>query len=150
MISKFQGETRWLSNFQAVEITYEGITYPTTEHAYQGAKAMNVADAKMIASLATPGEAKRAGQTIVMRPGWVNPAVRIKAMEDINRLKFQDPGLRAKLLATGDQELIEGNNWGDKFWGQCEGVGTNHLGRILMKIREEIRNEISDTVRHTR
>lgn len=128
-----------MSNYHPITITYEGITYPTTEHAYQGAKAINVKDAQAIALLATPEEARLAGQTVILRPAWVNPSFKLKVMEDVNRLKFQDPTLKARLLATGDQELIEGNNHGDQFWGVCEGVGCNHLGRILMKIREELK-----------
>lgn len=53
--------------------------------------------------------------------------------------KFSYPYLRKWLLETGEEELIEGNNWGDKFWGQVNGIGENHLGRLLMEIREEIK-----------
>lgn len=42
------------------------------------------------------------------------------------------------LINTGDAELIEGNSWGDTFWGECNGIGENNLGKILMKIRKEI------------
>lgn len=60
-------------------------------------------------------------------------------MEDIVRDKFtRNEDLKAMLLATGDEGLIEGNWWGDTFWGECKGQGENHLGRILMKIRREL------------
>ncbi len=49
--------------------------------------------------------------------------------------------LREKLLATGDRKLVEGNTWGDTFWGVCRGNGKNHLGKILMKIRAELQAE---------
>ena len=42
------------------------------------------------------------------------------------------------LIQTGDSVLIEGNTWGDRVWGVCNGVGENRLGRILMKIRSEL------------
>ena len=58
--------------------------------------------------------------------------------EDVIRQKFNNPELKEKLIATGDAELIEGNPWGDTFWGVCEGKGENHLGKILMKIRSEL------------
>jgi predicted NAD-dependent protein-ADP-ribosyltransferase YbiA (DUF1768 family) len=59
-------------------------------------------------------------------------------MEDLLRQKFQNPYLKNKLLATGNAEIEETNSWGDVFWGICKGVGENHLGKILMKIRSEL------------
>jgi predicted NAD-dependent protein-ADP-ribosyltransferase YbiA (DUF1768 family) len=56
------------------------------------------------------------------------------------RYKFtHDAKLRQKLLATGDAILEEGNDWGDQVWGVVNGVGKNRLGKILMKVREELR-----------
>ncbi len=52
--------------------------------------------------------------------------------------KFQHPELAALLRATDDAELIEGNTWGDTFWGVCKGKGANNLGRMLMEIRSTI------------
>ena len=66
-------------------------------------------------------------------------------MEEIVRAKFgQNPVLADKLLATGDTLLIEGNTWGDKFWGVDTrvGQGENHLGKILMKVRAENGREV--------
>ena len=60
-------------------------------------------------------------------------------MKILLRQKFGDAWLRAKLLATGDAELIEGNYWHDTFWGMCNGKGENHLGRLLMEVRSELR-----------
>jgi ribA/ribD-fused uncharacterized protein len=137
MISEFRGEYRWLSNFQEVDIYYDGMYYPTTEHAYQASKTLNLRVRRMIANAPTPGQARKLGQTIEMRPDWCN--VRLKVMEDITRLKFKNSDLKEKLLATEDQELVEGNTWGDMFWGVCEGKGENHLGKILMKIRTELK-----------
>ena len=51
----------------------------------------------------------------------------------------QNPELGNKLLETGNQELVEGNTWGDIFWGVCNGKGQNWLGKILMMVRDEIR-----------
>jgi predicted NAD-dependent protein-ADP-ribosyltransferase YbiA (DUF1768 family) len=41
--------------------------------------------------------------------------------------------------------LIEGNTWGDKFWGQVKGEGANYLGRLLMKVREELQTAVQLT-----
>lgn len=67
-------------------------------------------------------------------------------MEDGLRLKFTDPELKSKLLATGDEELVEGNTWHDRTWGRCVcskcgGQGQNLLGQLLMELREEIKKE---------
>ena len=62
-------------------------------------------------------------------------------MEMLLRQKFADPALREQLLNTKDSMLIEGNNHGDTFWGVCKGEGQNQLGRLLMKIRQEIIEE---------
>jgi predicted NAD-dependent protein-ADP-ribosyltransferase YbiA (DUF1768 family) len=58
-------------------------------------------------------------------------------------MKFdgRDIKLREKLIDTGDRQLIEANDWGDTFFGVCDGVGRNHLGEILMKIRSNIKRE---------
>lgn len=63
-------------------------------------------------------------------------------MSGLVRQKFNHryPELRTKLLSTGDLEIIEGNHWGDTFWGVCNGTGENHLGRILMQVREDLRS----------
>jgi predicted NAD-dependent protein-ADP-ribosyltransferase YbiA (DUF1768 family) len=59
-------------------------------------------------------------------------------MWEILQAKFaQHPDLVAKLIATEDEEIVEGNTWNDKFWGVCDGEGMNHLGIMLMAIREE-------------
>lgn len=60
-------------------------------------------------------------------------------MYEICKAKFrQNPDLAERLISTSDFELIEGNNWGDHIWGVCDGYGENRLGKILMRIREEL------------
>ena len=86
----------------------------------------------------TPGEAKRMGRQVTLRKDWED--VKISVMEKGLRMKFAIPELRDKLLATGEEELVEGNWWGDTCWGVCKGVGANNLGKLLMKIREESRD----------
>ena len=61
-------------------------------------------------------------------------------MLDILRLKFDpDSPLTKRLLTTYGAPLIEGNRWGDKYWGVCNGAGLNRLGELLMQVREERR-----------
>ena len=137
-INQFNGVYRFLSNFYASPVMYEGREYPTAEHAFQAAKAEIDADHDYVASAPTPAEAKRRGKQITLRLDW--DAVRLEVMEQILRCKFA-PGtaLANSLDKTGEVLLIEGNYWGDTFWGVCRSVGTNHLGKILMKIRVENR-----------
>ena len=81
----------------------------------------------------------RLGRRIELRPDWEE--VKIEIMRQVLKSKFtHNPELREKLIATGNTELIEGNNWNDRFWGVCRGVGKNHLGKLLMEIRAELVN----------
>jgi hypothetical protein len=115
-----------------------GLEFPTTEHAYQAAKSLDPADWKHFTTLPKPGDAKRAGRYLKIRDDW--DQVKLGVMEDLTRQKFRDLALKARLLDTGDALLEETNHWNDTFWGVCNGIGHNHLGKILMKIREELRN----------
>lgn len=139
VIDRFIGKYSFLSNFWRCNIRFEGKTYPSTEHAFQAAKTLNDSDRETIRKLTAPKEAKRFGRRVKLRKDW--ESVKLNIMEMVIEQKFKDPELRGCLLETGDAKLVEGNSWGDVFWGQCDGVGENHLGRILMKVREKIRNE---------
>jgi len=139
-IAEFQGENRFLSNFWPCTVEFEGITYPSAEHAYQSAKTLDMDERRRIAAMATPSEAKAAGRALVQRADWEQ--VKFDVMERVVRDKFTRPpnaDLRAKLLATGDAVLEEGNTWGDKVWGVYQGEGENRLGKILMQVRAELR-----------
>jgi len=137
MIDRFNGEYVFLSSFYPVLIVVDGVKYPTVEHAYQAAKTQDPLEKQMVARAGTPGRAKRMGRKLNLRPDWEE--IKIDTMLGLVRLKFTESNLRTQLLATGDTELVEGNKWGDKFWGVCRGEGQNQLGRILMAVREECR-----------
>jgi ribA/ribD-fused uncharacterized protein len=137
-IISFDGEHEFLSNFHFANITHDGILFPTNEHAFQAAKTFDVNDRIEISKCATPGRAKRMGRMVQLRPDWED--VKISVMWEICLIKFITHGvLRQKLLQTGDIELIEGNNWGDRIWGMVDGEGENLLGKILMDIRSRIK-----------
>jgi len=137
-IAEFGGHHRFLSNFWPSEIEFEGSTYATVEHAYQAAKTLDLEERRRIAGLATPAEAKRAGRALTPRADWEQ--VKFEVMEGCVRQKFATHAeLRELLIDTGDAELEEGNTWGDRVWGVYEGQGENRLGKILMKVREELR-----------
>ena len=83
-------------------------------------------------------DAKKLGRDLTLLPDWEK--VKVRLMYEIFMCKFmQNSELRDKLLATGDCILIEGNLWGDHYWGMVDGFGENHLGLILMDIREKLR-----------
>lgn len=135
-IESFEGDYRWLSNFWPCQVEFEGIKYPSTENAYQAAKILNPQQRLEFCNI-TPGKAKKMGRFLKCRTDWNE--VKLGIMEDLNRQKYSQPEFRAKLLATGDAEIIEGNTWGDTFWGVCKDVGQNHLGKIIMAIREQLK-----------
>lgn len=137
-IDSFSGEYRWLSNFWPVEVEYEAIVYPSTEHAYQAAKTLNTELRQIIAALPTAAQSKKAGAKVDIREDWEE--VKVSVMLDLLHLKFQHPDLAQKLIDTGDALLVEGNYWGDRFWGVCRGEGRNILGNLLMRVRKEIVN----------
>jgi ribA/ribD-fused uncharacterized protein len=137
-IDVFDGENSFLSNFYYAPIIYNGKKYSSTEVAYQAAKASNESDKNKFNSTTTSIEAKKLGRKIKLRDDW--ELIKDKIMYEICLIKFTThPELKEKLLATGDAELIEGNYWNDVYWGVCEGIGRNKLGKILMKIRSELR-----------
>lgn len=137
-IDSFSGEYRFLSNFWPVSILFEGRVYPSTEHAYQASKTTNDSVREMIAQLETPGKAKKLGDEIQKRPDW-NDEMRISNMTTLVNLKFSisNPDLVLKLIDTGKVEIIEGNTWNDTFFGVCNGIGENHLGKILTETRKK-------------
>lgn len=137
VIDSFSRRYAFLSNFYPSPIVYEGICYPTAEHAFQAAKALNPDARMVVAQQRTARAAKRAGRRLPLRPGW--DSARLGVMLDVLRLKFApNSPLADQLLRTGDAELIEGNTWGDRFWGVVDGEGSNHLGRTLMQVRAEL------------
>ena len=148
MIERFEGKYEFLSNFYPSEIEYEGVVYPTVEHAFQAAKTLDINEREEIAKLATPSLAKKAGRSVKLRSDWEN--VKDEVMLACLRTKFSIPELREKLVATGDEWLIEGNTWHDNYWGDCScpkcaGIkGKNTLGYLLCVVRREILEETEE------
>jgi hypothetical protein len=93
---------------------------------------------QFIADAKTAMEAKQRGQTVPLRPDW--ESIKTQLMEDVLLMKFEASSkLCKRLLATGTEELVEGNNWGDTYWGKVDGKGKNELGKALMRARERLR-----------
>lgn len=147
MINDFSKDYFFLSNFYNAYLMYEGVIYCSTEAAFQAAKTLDVTERERIARL-SPSDAKKAGRKLELRSDWEE--VKDKVMYDVCRAKFtmnSSLKLKERLLATGDKELVEGNTWHDNYWGNCtcdkckDIPGRNQLGKTLMRLRDELRND---------
>lgn len=133
-IDSFTGEYDFLSNFSPAAVAYDGIFWITVEHAYQAAKTVIPGERLRIHNGLTPGQAKKAGRKVTLRPDWEK--IKVGVMSDLLACKFAvGSRLADQLLATGNAVLIEGNTWGDRFWGKVNGKGENWLGLLLMERR---------------
>ena len=122
IIDNFHGpDTGFLSNFYPFEIEYNGLKYPTSEAAYQAAKANDDQEGKvwsaMVREAPTPGKAKKIGKQIPLRSDWEQ--IKFQVMKEVLITKFRDTPLMDKLFATKNSYLIEGTLWHDNFWGIC-------------------------------
>ena len=136
----FRGPYRFLSNFARTPVTVDGVTYRTLEHGFQAAKTDDATARAAVMAVRSPAAARLRGQTVPLRAGWDQQ--RLAVMARLLRAKFSDPRLAAALVATGTAELVEVNTWDDGYWGVCGGQGNNHLGRLLMALRDELLAEL--------
>ena len=142
-IVSFRGEHRFLSNFGFCSITLEGVELPSLEHAFVASK-VNQEDVRckaMEISNMTTSEAKRHGRRIPIRNDWNE--IRVDVMRALIEQKFNFINMNGKkLMATKDRMLIEGNEWGDRYWGMERTdigyEGHNNLGNLLMERRTEL------------
>lgn len=141
MINEFKGDYRWLSNFEPVKITIDGVTYPSVEHAYMSAKCDDHEWKKYCSdSSNTAGDVKKKSREVQLVDNWDNKKFII--MQICLEQKFEQEPFRSKLIKTGTQNIVEGNYYNDTIWGvdlkYTPNIGENHLGRLLMKIRGKL------------
>ena len=142
-IDSFKGKYYFLSNFYTCPMVYDGIQYQNSEAAFQAQKCQDRSLRERKYSTMSPNIAKREGRRERLPDGWDNMTTQV--MHDVLLSKFSDERLKSMLLATGNAELIEGNNWHDNNWGNCNCSkcrcieGKNRLGKLLMKVRDELR-----------
>lgn len=125
-------------------LIYEDITYLSVENFYQAMKLDNIEDKKYIASL-PPRKSKTQIRKYNIRNNW-DMKEKIKVMQIALNHKFNlSTSWGKKLLETGDDEIIEWNNWHDLFWGKDIETkeGLNHLGQLLMNIRSRLNIELT-------
>jgi len=138
IINEFRGQYYFLSNFYedaSYQIEYDGLFYNNAEAAFQSAKILDKDIRKQFCKF-SPSDAKKLGRKVKLRPDWEQ--VKDNIMYKVVKSKFSIKHLGEMLFATDDAILIEGNTWGDVYWGMCRSKGMNMLGKILMRIREEI------------
>jgi ribA/ribD-fused uncharacterized protein len=144
-ITSFTGSHAFLSNFYSSNVSWEGKSYPTLEHAFQAAKTFDVTKRTRISQAPSPSAAKRIGRSLPFRNDWEE--VKDDVMYFLLRNKFDlagRPKLAYKLAQTAPRVLMEGNGWGDTYWGVEEKSlqGKNRLGELLMVVRKEISSGI--------
>lgn len=138
-IDSFKDNYDFLSNFYECPILFNGEIYASVEHAYQAYKCVNKEEADLIKLLDHPARAKIAGKKVKLKKNW--ETIKLSVMFNLVFIKFSsDLKLMSKLLMTQNEDLIEGNDWGDFYWGVCHGKGENNLGKILMKVRKELKS----------
>ncbi|MCC6459835.1 MAG: NADAR family protein [Saprospiraceae bacterium] len=139
MIHQFKDEYRWLSNFYPCPLRFRGKRYPSVEYAYLSAKSEDKAWKRMcMEGVEKPSTMKKKSQYVALVPNW--EAIKTEVMRECLALKFSQEPFRTWLLDTGTQYLQEGNTWGDRFWGVDleTGEGENHLGKLLMALRQQL------------
>ncbi len=139
------------SNLYRRELTFEGERFPTSEHAYQVGKARKPEVRAWLLAAPSPSLLAMAAHGLAywdVAPGWSQG--RYDRMLRVVRAKFsQHADLAAILLSTGDTQIAESAKelnpvnlrWGEVLTG-AGWVGENHLGLILMKVREELRSAL--------
>jgi len=138
------------SNFSLHKIEMQSLCWPTVEHYYQAQKFVGTADAAIIPVIHTATTAEQAAVlgrdcSRCLRLDW--DFVKTQVMEAAVLQKFlTHADIREILISTGNQLLVE-NSPTDYYWG-CGGdrTGENHLGKILMRVREQISHLIHNPI----
>lgn len=147
VINSFTGYYSFLSNFyEGPYLEFRGFRFKTGEHMFNALKTLSPNQAHFVMEAETPGEAKKRGRRVTLRDNW-DDVERFKAMRYTVAAKFLGTPLGQALVDhTGDSTLIEGNTWHDNVWGDCrcgrqacQAEGQNHLGKLLMELRDDLR-----------
>lgn len=139
-ITCFRGKNEFLSDGYGCFVVYEGTEYPSLQHAFQAAKTLDEAERFLFRICPSAKDARQLGRTVKLRADWED--VKEDIMYSLLCNKFSDPTLQEKLIGTRDPPLIYVNTWHDTFWGIYKGIGSNRYGMLLMKVRDELRQEL--------
>lgn len=140
-IKGFFYDFRFLSNFYPCLVFYEGHEFPSSENAYQFAKLENghfeYNEIREHFKKITPNQSKKSSRLLPIKKDWEE--IKIYIMSTILLDKFnRNEDLKKLLKETNNKYLEETNYWKDIYWGVCNGVGENNLGKILMEIRKKL------------
>lgn len=144
-ITRFYGDYGFLNNFYESPITMpfskierEEVIFPTAEHVYQVTKCAKKEDIeKIIDCCKTAAAAHTIGQKVERKKNWND--IKLASMCATLSFKFeQNKDLAEKLRVTKEYYLVNENDYGDTFWGVCNGIGHNFLGYSLMLVRSTL------------
>lgn len=135
-INNFTGKYEFLSNFYNHPLVLDGVEYSNAEAAFQAQSAADKGSKRKFARLSGI-KAKAYGRRIVQRDDW-DEQTQIDAMREVLIAKFKDEELAKKLCNTGNEGLINMNQFRDEYWGVTTRGGRNKLGEMLMEIRAEL------------
>lgn len=135
----YKGKYGFLSNFYMINFEYNGNVWKSSEYAFQAEKTVNKTDFYRVKNADNSATAKFLGRECLCRLDWEE--VKDDIMFDVCMAKFENGvGMAKRLLNTGDSILIE-NSKRDYYWGCGEvGSGKNKLGKILMDVREWLKD----------
>lgn len=135
------------SNLHRRSVVFEGVTYPTSEHAYQAGKPRKDSVREWLMAAPSPALLAMAAHGLYVwdiNPDWSK--IKFERMKNILRAKFtQHSDLQELLLSTGTRRLVEAatvDNAVNRLWGEVNGKGKNKLGELLMEVRAELRAEL--------
>ena len=140
---EFRDKYAFLSNMYSCPVHYDGETFPCVETAFQYAKCADENEKEKFINnrgyFVSGFVARKLGQQVKLRDDW--QYARLEVMYELLEDKFcHNEGLRQALKDTGDRWIQEDNDWGDTFWGVCNGIGENMLGKMIMEIRQNIQD----------
>lgn len=151
IINGFSGEFRWLSNMVIIEpFFYENTFYHSVENFYQAMKTLDREERIKISQM-EPKQSKNYckphKKNIIIREDW--DIIKEDVMEYALKIKFSQEKFKKLLLLTREVYIEETNNWNDIYWGVCikTNTGSNRLGHLIMKIRNEIQLKNCSTPR---
>lgn len=138
----------WFSNFEPFDepMYHNGLYYTTVEHFFAAMKTDDTNLREKISKMPYPEQAKKFGKKIDLQPNWNK--IKKSVMWTALLWKFRkETSWANKLVATGNWDIVEWNNWHDNYWGNCicekciDKKGKNVLGRMLMLIRKKLRED---------
>lgn len=137
VIDGFRGEYEYLANTYNSDITYDGMTYTNAEAAYWAQRVKDKRARNKYSRLSGNKARAKAMQAIPIED-W--ETTKNDIMMNILRVKFnKNSELGKKLIATNDAKIINTNTYRDDYYGVYMNKGKNILGKMLMKIRDEIK-----------